>query len=71
MDLIPKGNAHVVWKKEGAVVKKKDMKVDGGRKQQYAKPILVKHGKLRDLTAGKMGSSGGKGTILGCTRLFG
>jgi len=61
-----------VWKKEEAAVEKKDMKVDGGRKQQYAKPILVKHGKLKDLTAGIVGSAGGKAApVLGCTRLFG
>jgi hypothetical protein len=58
-------------KQEGAAVEKKGMKVDMGRKQQYAKPILVKHGKLKDVTAVKVGSAGGKGPVLGCTRLFG
>jgi len=52
-------------------VEKKDMKVDEGRKLQYARPVLTKHGKLKDLTAGKAGSPGGKGAAsLGCTRLF-
>jgi hypothetical protein len=55
----------------GATVEKKDRKADEGTKQRYEQPVLVKHGKLKDLTAGKVGSAGGKiVTPLGCTRLF-
>ncbi len=36
------------------------------RKAMYKKPILTKHKKLKDLTAGVLGSQ-----LLGCTKNFG
>jgi hypothetical protein len=36
-------------------------------KKAYEKPVLLKHGNLKDLTATSMGSVG-KGPVLGCTR---
>jgi hypothetical protein len=61
---------HIGQELGGVAVEKKNMKVDGGRKAQYTRPVLVKHGKLKDLTAVKVGSAGGKVPPLGCTRLF-
>jgi len=42
-----------------------------GEKKTYEKPLLRKHGNLKEITAfqQKIGSAGGKGGGLGCTRL--
>ncbi len=38
------------------------------KKAEYKKPILTKHKKLRDVTAG--GTAVGAGFLLGCTKNF-